>query len=57
MIFCGLDGLDTTASQSQAFFKELEMLKIDQLCSAENLNFSNTFFQMAAILKEIVILT
>ena len=39
------------------FFKKLKMLKIDQLCSAEKLNFSDTFFQIAAIPREIWILT
>ena len=44
-------------SKVKHFFKKLKMLKIDQLCSAEKLNFSNTFFLMAAILREIKILT
>ena len=39
------------------FFQKLKMLKIDQLCSVEKLNFSETFFQMAAIPREIWILT
>ena len=38
-------------------FKKLKMLKIDQLCSAKELNFLNTFFQMATILRKIEILT
>ena len=44
-------------SKSSIFFKKLKMLKIDQLCSAEKLNFSDTFFQMAVIPREIMILT
>ena len=33
------------------------MLKIDQFCSAAKLKFLDTFFQMAAILRQIGIVT
>ena len=39
------------------FFNKLKILKIYQLCSAERPNFTNTFFQMTAIHREIKILT
>ena len=55
LVFFGLSCLQPL--KGKHFFKKLKMLKFDQLGSAEKLNFLDTFFQMAAIPKEIVILT
>ena len=56
LVFCGLSGLTTTVSQSYQFFKKLKLLKIDQFCSAAELNFL-TVFLTAVILRPIGIMT
>ena len=57
LVSCGFSGLDTTASQCQAFFPKVESAENwPTLLSGETQLFGN-FFQMAAIPREIWILT
>ena len=54
LFFCGLSGLDTTATLSQALCQKVENAEIwPTLLSGE----TQTFFQMTAIPREIEILT